>query len=50
MQDQWIGTKHGIRDIIYLAETWLRPGDECLDLPIKQVLGHDNIAHGQYRG
>ena len=25
-------------DIICLAETWLRPGDECLDLPDKQVL------------
>ena len=36
--------------IIYLAETWLRPGDERRDLPVKQVLGHDNIAYGQYRG
>ena len=37
-------------DIICLAEIWLRPRDECLYLPDKQVLRHDSIAHGQYRG
>ena len=44
------GQKMASGDIICLAGTWLRPGDECLDLPDKQVLRDDSIAHGQYRG
>ena len=37
-------------DIICLSETWLKPGDQCPDLPHFQVLRHDNIAaHGQHR-